>query len=96
MLPTIAIVLIIFWALGFGFHIAGGLIHIILVVALIMFVLHLSESVKHVNLHGGTANSAKLICHHVRRGEKAFFGFRVWQKEADAHARNMNPSAKSM
>ena len=40
MLPTIAIVLIILWALGFGFHIAVGLIHIILVVALIMFVLH--------------------------------------------------------
>jgi len=40
MLPTIAIILIILWALGFGFHIAGGLIHIILVVALIMFVLH--------------------------------------------------------
>jgi hypothetical protein len=40
MLPAIAIILIILWALGFGFHIAGGLIHIILVVALIMFVLH--------------------------------------------------------
>jgi hypothetical protein len=40
MLATIAIILIICWALGLGFHIAGGLIHIILVVALIMFVLH--------------------------------------------------------
>jgi hypothetical protein len=40
MLPTIAIVLMILWALGFGFHVAGGLIHIVLVVALIVFVLH--------------------------------------------------------
>jgi len=40
MLPTIAIILIILWALGFGFHVAGGLIHIILVVALIVFVFH--------------------------------------------------------
>ena len=39
MLMTIAIVLLVLWALGFfAFHIAGGLIHILLVVALIVFV----------------------------------------------------------
>jgi hypothetical protein len=29
------------WALGFGFHIAGSLIHIILVVALVVLVIQL-------------------------------------------------------
>ena len=40
MLLTIAIILLILWGGGFALHIAGGLIHIILVVALIVFVLH--------------------------------------------------------
>ena len=40
MLLIIAIVLVLFWVGGFAFHVAGGLIHIVLVVALIMFVLH--------------------------------------------------------
>ena len=40
MLLIIAIVLLILWGGGFAFHLAGGLIHIILVVALIVFVLH--------------------------------------------------------
>jgi len=41
MLAIIGIILIIFWALGLGFHIAGSLIHIILVLAIISFVFHL-------------------------------------------------------
>lgn len=42
MLWTIAIVLFILWILGFGvFHVAGGLIHILLVVALIVIVYNL-------------------------------------------------------
>ena len=40
MLMTIAVILLILWLGGFAFHVAGGLVHIILVVALIMFVLH--------------------------------------------------------
>jgi hypothetical protein len=37
MLWTIAIVLFILWALGFGvFHVAGGLIHLLLVIAVIV------------------------------------------------------------
>ena len=40
MLALIGIVLIIFWLLGFTLHIAGGLIHILLVVALVIFILH--------------------------------------------------------
>lgn len=37
MLWTLAIILIILWALGFfAFHVAGGLIHILLVIAIIV------------------------------------------------------------
>jgi hypothetical protein len=42
MLWTIAVVLFILWILGFGvFHVAGGLIHILLVLALIAIVYNL-------------------------------------------------------
>ena len=42
MLTTIAIILLILWALGFiGFHILGGFIHILLVVAIIMFLIRI-------------------------------------------------------
>jgi hypothetical protein len=40
MLLTIAIILVVLWLLGFTMHMAGGLIHIVLVIALIMFILH--------------------------------------------------------
>ncbi|MFT3976750.1 MAG: lmo0937 family membrane protein [Sphingomonas bacterium] len=36
MLWTIVVILLILWLLGFSLHIAGGLIHILLVVALIV------------------------------------------------------------
>ena len=38
MLLTIAIILLVLWALGFGFHVAGGLIHLLLLVGLIVLV----------------------------------------------------------
>jgi len=41
MLWTIIVVLVVLWALGFGFSIGGGLIHILLVVALIALVIRL-------------------------------------------------------
>lgn len=41
MLWTILLILLIMWALGFGFHVAGGLIHLILVVALIVLIVQL-------------------------------------------------------
>lgn len=41
MLWTIFVVLLVLWLLGFSFHIAGGLIHILLVVALIVLVFNL-------------------------------------------------------
>jgi hypothetical protein len=39
LLETIAIILVVAWLLGFGFHIAGGLIHILLVLAIVVFLL---------------------------------------------------------
>jgi hypothetical protein len=41
MLWTIALILLILWLLGFSFHIAGGLIHIILVIAVIVVIIRL-------------------------------------------------------
>ncbi|HVJ56956.1 MAG TPA: lmo0937 family membrane protein [Terrimicrobiaceae bacterium] len=41
MLWTVLVVFLILWLLGFSFHVAGNLIHILLVVALIVLVLQL-------------------------------------------------------
>lgn len=41
MLWTVFVILLVLWLLGFSFHIAGGLIHLLLVVALIVLVVNL-------------------------------------------------------
>ena len=41
MLWTILVILVILWLLGFLTHVGGGLIHLILVVALIILVIQL-------------------------------------------------------
>ena len=41
MLWTIFVILLILWLLGFSFHIAGGLIHLLLVIAVIVLVINL-------------------------------------------------------
>lgn len=41
MLWTIFVVLVILWLLGFSLHVAGGLIHLLLVVALVILVINL-------------------------------------------------------
>ncbi|MBP2076189.1 lmo0937 family membrane protein [Oceanobacillus polygoni] len=41
MLWTIIGLLIIFWILGFSFEIAGGLVHILLVIALVLLIFRL-------------------------------------------------------
>jgi hypothetical protein len=41
MLWTIFVILLILWLLGFSLHIAGGLIHILLVVAVIVLIFNL-------------------------------------------------------
>jgi len=41
MLWTIFVILLVLWLLGFSLHIAGGLIHILLVIALVVLVINL-------------------------------------------------------
>jgi hypothetical protein len=41
MLWTVFVILLVMWLLGFSFHIAGGLIHLLLVVALVVLVVNL-------------------------------------------------------
>jgi hypothetical protein len=41
MLWTIVVLLLVLWLLGFTMHVAGGLIHLLLVVALVVIVLRL-------------------------------------------------------
>ena len=42
MLLAIGVILLVLWALGFlAFHVAGGLIHVLIVLAVILFIVHL-------------------------------------------------------
>ena len=41
MLWTLMVLLLLFWVLGFAFDVAGGLIHILLVIALVLFLVNL-------------------------------------------------------
>jgi hypothetical protein len=41
MLWTIFVILLVLWLLGFSLHIAGGLIHILLVVAVVVLIFNL-------------------------------------------------------
>jgi hypothetical protein len=41
MLWTIVAILVVLWLLGFGFHVGGSLVHLILVVALVFIVINL-------------------------------------------------------
>jgi hypothetical protein len=41
MLWTIFAILLILWLLGWGFHVAGSLIHILLVIAVIVLIFNL-------------------------------------------------------
>jgi uncharacterized membrane protein YtjA (UPF0391 family) len=41
MLWTLLVLLLLFWVLGFAFDVAGGLIHILLVIALVLFLVNL-------------------------------------------------------
>ncbi len=41
MLWTIVAILLILWLLGFSFHVAGGLVHLLLVIALVVVVINL-------------------------------------------------------
>lgn len=41
MLWTIFVLLLILWILGFSFHVAGSLIHLLLVVAVVVLIIQL-------------------------------------------------------
>ena len=41
MLWTIFMILLVLWMLGFGFHVAGGLIHLLLVCAVVVLIFNL-------------------------------------------------------
>ena len=41
MLWTLIVLLLLFWVLGFAFDVAGGIIHLLLVIALAMFLVNL-------------------------------------------------------
>lgn len=40
---TVILILVIMWALGFGFHIAGGLVHLLLVIAVVVLIVRLLQ-----------------------------------------------------
>lgn len=47
MLETIIIILVILWALGFfAFHVSSGLIHLLLVVAVVVLIIRLLQGRK--------------------------------------------------
>ena len=41
MLWTIFLILLILWLLGFSFHVAGSLIHLLLVIAVVVLIIQL-------------------------------------------------------
>lgn len=41
MLWTIFVILLVLWLLGFGFHVAGSLIHLLLVIAVVVLLIQL-------------------------------------------------------
>jgi hypothetical protein len=46
MLWTIVVILLVLWALGFAVHIGGGLIHILLVIAVIVVLVRIIQGRK--------------------------------------------------
>jgi hypothetical protein len=43
MLWTLLVILLVMWALGLGFGVAGPLIHILLVIAVVVFIVNLLQ-----------------------------------------------------
>ena len=48
MLWTIVVLLLILWLLGFTLHVAGGLIHILLVIAVILILVNIISGRKRI------------------------------------------------
>lgn len=43
MLWTILVILLILWLLGFGFHVGGNLIHVLLVIILVIVLIRFAQ-----------------------------------------------------
>ena len=41
MLWTLIVLLLVFWLLGFAFDVAGGIVHVLLVIAVVVFLVNL-------------------------------------------------------
>lgn len=41
MLWTLFVILVVLWLLGFSFHVAGGLVHVLLVIAAVVLIINL-------------------------------------------------------
>jgi uncharacterized membrane protein YtjA (UPF0391 family) len=41
MLWTLIVLLLVFWLLGFAFDVAGGIVHVLLVIAVVLFLVNL-------------------------------------------------------
>jgi hypothetical protein len=65
MLWTILAVLLILWLLGFSFHIAGSLIHILLVVAVVVLIINLISGRRKPDVYGGYRPSQVRPRNHV-------------------------------
>lgn len=48
MLWTLIVLLLLFWVLGFAFDVAGGIIHVLLVIAVVVFLFNLISGRKKV------------------------------------------------
>jgi hypothetical protein len=46
LLETIVVILVILWLLGYSLHLAGGLIHILLVIAIIVILVRIIQGRK--------------------------------------------------
>jgi len=86
MLYTIAIVLLVLWLLGFfAFHVGSGLIHILLVIAVIMVLINVIQDVEHseplvrkkckslINLNFRINRLVKLTLHFAKKGYEQMF-----------------------
>jgi hypothetical protein len=45
---TAFVILLILWLLGFSFHVAGGLIHLLLLIAVIVLIVNLASGTRTV------------------------------------------------
>jgi hypothetical protein len=70
MLWTIFVVILILWLLGFSLHIGGGLIHLLLVVALVVLVINLVSGRRAAGRSGNGESNLPAQDVEANRGER--------------------------